>query len=81
MELEVLSVGWDESEEDNLAETVEDVSELIVDAYDGAVALFQTNLANVQVERVRCQRSMPLTLEKKQTRWSTMTLEVDELEA
>ena len=79
--VEVLSIGWDESEEDGLADSVEDAAEALVDAYDGRVDIFAAGLTNVLVERARCWRTTPMTLERRRRRALTLSFELDEMEA
>jgi hypothetical protein len=78
--IEILSLGWDESEEDNLANIVEGAAEAVVNAYDGARDLFATGLPTRSIYRVRCVRPAPLSLEARRRRWAELTLEVEELE-
>lgn len=81
LQIEVLSSGWDESEEDNLAGTIEATSDLLVDSYDGKINLFSTNLTSVQVKDVRCARLDPLVLDQYLYRRATASIELDELES
>ena len=80
--LHPLVIGWDESEEDGtLVQLIEDIAETLVNSYDGQVNLFNGNLANVTVHRVRATRETGLALEGRIRRHAAVSLQVDELEA
>jgi hypothetical protein len=81
MELHVSSIGWDASQEDNLADLVEDVAELIVTTYNGARDVLATGVSGATVYRVRSFRAPPLDLSNFRRRSAVVTVQVDEMEA
>lgn len=70
--------GRDLSAEDDLADTLEAAAEALVAAWDQGVSAFNTGLASVSVERVRCWRPAGIVRPHVTRRETTLKLELDE---
>ena len=79
----VLSIGWDDSKEDELSDVVEDVCEEMVDDYNGKVSIFAAGLPTKTIVRAKARRESPMDSKNKRAnrRKAVVKIEVDEFEA
>lgn len=80
-QIEAKIIGHDNSEESVLSAVLESASRLLIAAYDGQVSTVQTAISGASIERVRCFRENPVSVDKstKTARRSILvSLQIDE---